>query len=79
MEDVGFIWLDGDYALNYNAPDLLILGSPQVNPADSPAAEGADQLSGEHVRPVLRLSDWDSNKLYDKNNPQCIPMEGLPA
>jgi hypothetical protein len=62
MEDVGFDWLEGDYALNYHTPDLLISGSPRVNPAASPAAERADQPSGEHVLPLLRLSDWESNK-----------------
>ncbi len=35
-------------------------------------AEQADQPSGERALPLLRLSGWDSNKQYDKNNPECI-------
>ncbi|KAK3937088.1 hypothetical protein QBC46DRAFT_366439 [Diplogelasinospora grovesii] len=37
-----------------------------------PAAERADQLSGERALPLLRLRDWDRDKQYNKNNPKCI-------
>lgn len=38
----------------------------------SPAAERADQPSGGHALPLLRLSGWDSEKQYNKHNPVCI-------
>jgi hypothetical protein len=31
-----------------------------------------DQIGGEHALPLLRLSGWEANKQYDKNNPVCI-------
>ncbi|KAH8747628.1 hypothetical protein F5883DRAFT_437030 [Diaporthe sp. PMI_573] len=72
MEDVDFNWLTGDYALTYKTPEPLPSDSLGVNVAASPAAEQVDQPSGEHVLPLLRLSGWESNKQYDKDNPECI-------
>lgn len=34
--------------------------------------ERANQPSGEHALPLLRLSNWESGKQYDKTNPVCI-------
>lgn len=34
--------------------------------------EQTDQPSGDRVLPLLRLSDWNSIRQYDKNNPVCI-------
>ncbi|KAH9231409.1 hypothetical protein K456DRAFT_1790676, partial [Colletotrichum gloeosporioides 23] len=34
--------------------------------------EQNDQPSGDRTLPLLRLSDWDSTKQYDKKNPECI-------
>jgi hypothetical protein len=35
-------------------------------------AEQANQPSGERALPLFQLSGWESNKQYDKNNPECI-------
>src|SRR5947207_13622133 len=75
MENFNFDSLDGDYALNYGTPEFLTSDSPRVGPAAErarPVAEQADQPSGKRELPLLRLSGWESNKQYDKNNPECI-------
>ena len=68
MENVDFNWLDSDYALTYKTPEPLTSSSLGVNAAASPATERLDQPSGERVLPLLRLSGWESNKQYDKDN-----------
>ncbi|KFY68606.1 hypothetical protein V496_00949 [Pseudogymnoascus sp. VKM F-4515 (FW-2607)] len=68
MANTDFDWLDGDYASNHRIPEFLTSDSPRA----SPAAEQVDQPSGEHALPLLRLSGWESDKQYDKNNPVCI-------
>ena len=75
MENIDFDWLDGNCALNYGSSECSTSGSPRASPAAeqaSPAAERVDQPSGEHALPLLRLSGWESDKQYDKNNPVCI-------
>ena len=75
MENVDFDWLDGNYALYYGTPRCSTSSSPRAGTAAeqaSPAAERVDQPSGEHALPLLRLSGWESDKQYDKNNPVCI-------
>ncbi|KAK4236845.1 hypothetical protein C8A03DRAFT_16546 [Achaetomium macrosporum] len=75
MEHINFDWLDGDSALNYATPEFLTTDSPGIGPAAeraSPVAEQAEQQNGERPLPLLRLSNWESNKQYDKNNPECI-------
>jgi len=72
MEDVDFEWLDGDYALTYKTPEPLTSDSLRVNAATRSAAERVDQPTGEQVLLLLRLSGWESNKQYDKDNPECI-------
>jgi hypothetical protein len=71
MENTTFDWLDSDYSLNYGTPEVPTSSSPKASPA-SPAAERADQPSGGHALPLLRLSGWESEKQYDKSNPVCI-------
>lgn len=82
MENLRFDWLGTDVALNYNTPGLLTSYSPRVSPATersdldtrlaTSAIKHADQPSGDYALPLLRLSNWDSIKLYDKDNPECI-------
>jgi hypothetical protein len=39
----------------------------------SQAGDRAEQTGGEHASlPLLRLSGWELDKQYDKNNPVCI-------
>jgi hypothetical protein len=70
MEKIDFDWPD-DNTLNYGTPEIPTSSSPTASQA-SPAAEQADQPSGEHALPLLRLSGWKSDKRYDKNSPVCI-------
>ena len=75
-------WPDGDFALNYGALEFPASDSPRVVPATEgasplaeradPLAEQPDQPSGESTLPLLRLSGWEPNKQYDKNNPECM-------
>ncbi|PMD18043.1 hypothetical protein NA56DRAFT_257250 [Hyaloscypha hepaticicola] len=67
MENTTFDWLDSDYSLNYRTPEVPTSSSPRASPA-SPVAERADQPSGGHTLPLLRLSSWESEKQYDKSN-----------
>jgi len=67
IENITFDWLDSDYG-TLEVPASSSLRASQA----SPAAERADQPSGEHALPLLRLSGWKSDKQYDKNNPVCI-------
>jgi len=68
MENTPFNRLQSDHFLNYGNPVDPTFGGPDVLAAN-PAAEQADQLSGEQALPLLRLSGWDSEKQYDKHNP----------
>jgi hypothetical protein len=75
MENTDFDWLDGNFDLNYRTPECSASGSPRASTTAeqaSPAAERVDQPSGEHALPLLRLSGWESEKQYDKNNHVCI-------
>jgi hypothetical protein len=71
MDNITFDWPDSDCPLNYGTPEVPASSSPRASQA-SPAVERADQPSGEHTLPLLRLSGWKSDKHYDKNNPVCI-------
>ncbi|KAK4148502.1 hypothetical protein C8A00DRAFT_47649 [Chaetomidium leptoderma] len=82
METLDFEWPDGDFASNYGALEFPASDGPRVGPAAEGAsplaeradllAEQADQRTGESTLPLLRLSGWEPNKQYDKNNPECI-------
>jgi hypothetical protein len=75
MENSNFDWQNGDFVLNYGTPEFLISGSPRTGPAAEragPVAEQANHPSDENALPLLRLSDLESDKQYDKNNPECI-------
>ena len=76
MENIDFDWLDGNWASNYETPEFLTSDSPRAGTAAeqraSQAAERVDRPSSEHALPLLRLSGWESDKQYDKNNPVCI-------
>ncbi|KAK3897805.1 hypothetical protein C8A05DRAFT_47693 [Staphylotrichum tortipilum] len=82
MENLGFDWPDGDFAFNYGALEFPASDSPGVGPAAAganplaeradPPAEQPDQRTAESTLPLLRLSSWEPNKPYDKNNPECI-------
>ena len=82
MENLNFEWPDGDFALNYGALEFLTSNSPRVGPAAKGAspfaeradllAEQADQRSNESILLLLRLSGWEPNKQYNKNNPEYI-------
>jgi hypothetical protein len=61
MENTAFDWPDNDYSLNYRIPDGQTSRSPRASQV-SPAAERADQPSGEHALPLLRLSGWESER-----------------
>jgi hypothetical protein len=71
MENTTFGWLDSDYSLNYRTPEAPSSSSPRARQA-SPGAERAEQPSGGHALPLLRLSGWESERQYDKSNPVCI-------
>ncbi|KAH8749368.1 hypothetical protein F5883DRAFT_581376 [Diaporthe sp. PMI_573] len=85
MEDLHFDWLDADVAVNYSTPGLLTSDSPRVIPAAkqsnlnaraaAPAVKHANQPSGDYALPLLCTSNWDSTKLYNKDNPECIHYE----
>ena len=63
IENLDFDWQDGDFALNYGAPEFLTPDSPRVSLAAEraspfaervkPVAEQADQLSGENALLLL--------------------------
>lgn len=75
MQDLKFDWLDGDCDLNYGTPVLPSPDSLGVGPAAERVSlmnKQTDQPSGERLLPLLRLSNWESNKRYDKANPECI-------
>ncbi|PMD17182.1 hypothetical protein NA56DRAFT_708062 [Hyaloscypha hepaticicola] len=63
MENTTFDLLDNDYPLNYGPPEVPTSRASLA----SPAAERADQPSGEHALPLLQLSGWESEKQYDKS------------
>ena len=72
MENIDFDWLDSNCALNYGTPECSTSGASTAAEQASPAAERVDQPSGEHALPLLRLSGWESDKQYDRNNPIWI-------
>jgi len=59
MENADFDW--GDYALNYEGPELLTFDTPR-------SAKWRARI------PLLRLSGWKSSKQYDKDNPSVFIM-----
>jgi hypothetical protein len=65
-----FDWPDSD-ALDYRTPEVPTASSLRASQA-SPAAERADQPSGEQTLPLLRPSGWKSDKQCDKNKPVRI-------
>jgi hypothetical protein len=69
-------WLDGNWASDYGTPEFLTSDDPRAGTATeqpaSQAAEHVDQPSGEYALPLLRLSGWERDKQYDKNNPVCM-------
>ena len=73
MENADFDdWLDTDWISNY---ETLASDSPIAGTAAEPASqvvERVDQPKGEHTLPLLRLSGWERDRQYDKNNPVCM-------
>lgn len=68
-------WLDDNWASDYGTPEFLTSDRPRASTAVEPASqatERVDQPSGEHALPLLRLSGWEKDRQYDKNNPVCI-------
>jgi hypothetical protein len=75
-------WLDGNWASDYGTPEFLTSDHPragaaaeQASPVAQPASQAAervDEPGGDHVLPLLRLSGWNVDKQYNKNNPVCI-------
>jgi hypothetical protein len=72
MENTDFDWLNGNWAADL---EFLTSESPRAGTAAEPASqvgERVDQTGSEHPLPPLRLSGWEVDKQYDKNNPICI-------
>jgi hypothetical protein len=73
MENTDFEWLNGNWVSNL---DFLTSDSAGLGITAGPASQAAervvDQAGGEHALPLLRLSGWEVDKQYDKNNPVCI-------
>ncbi|RDL36560.1 Uncharacterized protein BP5553_05912 [Venustampulla echinocandica] len=75
-------WLDGNWASDYGTPEFLTSNRPragtaaeQASPVAQPASQAAERVDeprGDHVLPLLRLSSWNVDKQYDKNNPVYI-------
>jgi len=72
MEDTTFDWLD-NYPLNYGTPEVPASSSPRASQG-SPAVEQADQPSGEHALPLLRLSGWKSESNMTRITPYVSTM-----
>jgi hypothetical protein len=72
MENTDFDWLNGNWASNL---DFSGFDSPRAATAAKPASQASErvnQTGGEHALPLLRLSSWEEEKQYNKNNPVCI-------
>ncbi|KAH8781606.1 hypothetical protein BGZ57DRAFT_926385 [Hyaloscypha finlandica] len=77
METTDFDWLNGNWASDL---ELLPSDSPRAGTAAEPASqagERVDQTGSELALPLLRLSGWEADKQYDKNNPVCIHYDLL--
>ncbi|KAJ0335178.1 hypothetical protein COL154_013770 [Colletotrichum chrysophilum] len=81
MEALDLSSLDEEYSISHGIPEFLTSNSLREGPAAAQpsstaevgsVAEQNDQPSGDRALPLLRLSDWDSTKQYDKKNPECI-------
>ena len=70
MENTDFDWLNDSWASNL---EFSGFDSPRAGTATE-ASQTADRVDqpGEHTLPLLRLSGWEADKQYDKNNPICI-------
>jgi hypothetical protein len=67
MESINLDWMnDPNLVPDLSTPELPIFDAP------SPATDRIDAADDEHALPLLRLSNWNRNKHYDKNNPECI-------
>ena len=71
MENTPLDELNSDHSLSYGNVVNPTSDGPS-NCQAHPGAEPADQRSGGQALPLLRLSEWDSEKQYDKHNPVCI-------
>jgi len=72
METTDFDWLNGNWALDL---EILPPDSPRAGTAveaASQAGERVDQTGSELALPLLRLSGWEADQQYDKNNPVYI-------
>jgi hypothetical protein len=70
MENTDFDWLNGSWALNL---EFSGFDSPRAGTAVE-ASQTADRVDqpAEHTLPLLRLSGWEADRQYNKNNPVCI-------
>jgi hypothetical protein len=79
MENTDFDWLNGNWALNlefstFDSPragTAAEQASPVAQPA-SQAAERVDKPGRNYILSLLRLSSWNVDKQYNKNNPIYI-------
>ncbi|KAI9762389.1 MAG: hypothetical protein M1840_001250 [Geoglossum simile] len=72
MENTDFDWLNGNWASNL---EFFTSNSPKAGTAAEPASQAGgrvDLTGSELALPLLRLSGWEEDKQYDKNNPVCI-------
>jgi hypothetical protein len=72
MENTDFDWLNGNWASDL---EFFTSNSPRAGTAAEPASQAGgrvDQTGSELALPLLRLSGWEADKQYDKNNPICI-------
>jgi len=67
MENTDFDWLNGNWTSNF---EFSASDSPRAGTAAEAASQTADWVDqpGEHALPLLRLSGWEVDKQYDKND-----------
>lgn len=71
MENTDFDWLNGNWVSDI---EFSAFDSPRAGTAAEQASQTTDRVDqpGEHTLPLLRLSGWEADKQYDKNNPVYI-------
>ena len=73
MESINIDWLDDDYPFSYETLEFPTAGNGQaVELATNPTTKRPGQPSGDNSLALLRSSGGESNKRYDRSNPQCI-------
>jgi hypothetical protein len=72
METTDLDWLNGNLASNLEYLPSNSLRAVTAAEPGSQAGERVDQTGSELALLLLRLSGWEADKQYDKNNPVCI-------